>query len=69
MGDFFGGKVKDPPKSDYEIKAEKDAKDRIKKEEETAAEALRQRKLNRAGARSLFAEENQGAGFFKVKST
>ena len=63
MGSLFGSKPKVPAKSDYEIRLEREAAQRLADDEKRAAEEEAQRKKNMRGRRSLFADENEGRGF------
>ncbi len=63
MGSLFGSKPKVPAKSSYELRLEREAAQRVADDEARTAEEGAQRKRNMRGRRSLFAEENEGAGF------
>ena len=63
MGSLFGSKPQVPAKSDYEIRLEREAAQRLADDEKAAAEEEAQRKRNMRGRRSLFADENEGRGF------
>ena len=63
MGSLFGSKPKVPAKSDYEIRLEREAAQRLADDEKRAAEEEAQRKRNMRGRRSLFSDENEGRGF------
>ena len=63
MGGMFGGKPKVPAKSDYELRLEREAAQRIADDEKAAEEEAAQRKKNMRGRRSLFSDENEGQGF------
>ena len=63
MGSLFGSKPKVPAKSDYELRLEREAAQRIADDEKAAEEEAAQRKRNMRGRRSLFSDENEGQGF------